>query len=137
MVRIGAKLLQLRHKMAYTQDYVADQLGVAQSTYSRFESDEVQPKCDLLPKIAKLYNVPIQELFSSGEGGYVNISQYSDQSYSAYQVYSDQSFSAYQVYQDSQQHMEKLLASKDEIIALLRAQIDLLQEELRRLRSSS
>ena len=118
--------MQLRHKMAYTQDYVADQLGVAQSTYSRFESDEVQPKCDLLPKIAKLYNVPIQELFSSSEGGYVNISQYSDQS-----------FSAYQVYQDSQQHIEKLLASKDEIIALLRAQVDLLNEEIRRLRSSS
>lgn len=56
MVKIGAKLLQLRHKMAYTQEYVADQLGVAQSTYSRFESDEILP---LPPKTKSLrYSAP-------------------------------------------------------------------------------
>lgn len=86
MVKLGTKLLQLRNKMGYTQDYVADILGIEQSTYSRLESDKTQPNSELLPELAKLYGIAIQDLFPDEDRQYVNISQYSDHSFSAFQV---------------------------------------------------
>jgi len=123
MLKPGTKLLQLRSKKGYTQDYVADILGIEQSAYSRLESDKMQPNSELLPELAKLYGISILDLFPDEERQYVNISQYSDQS-----------FSAFHVYQDSQQVMEKLVQAKDVVIALLRSQIATLEEENKRLK---
>lgn len=81
MLKLGTKLLQLRNKKGYTQDYVADILGIEQSTYSRLESDKMQPNSELLPELAKLYGISILDLFPDEERQYVNISQYSDQSF--------------------------------------------------------
>jgi transcriptional regulator with XRE-family HTH domain len=38
-MKIGSKLLLLRHQYSFSQEYVADKLNISQSTYSRIESD--------------------------------------------------------------------------------------------------
>ena len=62
---IGLKLRNAREFKNYSQEYMADSLGVSQSTYGRWEKGEVLPKLDVLEKAAELLEVPVQSLFSS------------------------------------------------------------------------
>jgi transcriptional regulator with XRE-family HTH domain len=43
-MKIGSKLLLLRHQYSFSQEYVADKLNISQSTYSRIESDIFPPR---------------------------------------------------------------------------------------------
>lgn len=49
----------------YTQEYMADQLGITQSSYCRWEKGEVLPKLDALEKAAMVLEVPVQALLNS------------------------------------------------------------------------
>jgi len=54
---LGAKLRHFRDKKNYSQEYMAEHLGVTQSTYSRWESGEVVPKLDMLQRTAEILEV--------------------------------------------------------------------------------
>jgi len=56
-------LKQLRTVSGYTQKSVASLLGVDQSTVALWESGKTMPRASLLPRIAKLYNCTVDELF--------------------------------------------------------------------------
>lgn len=56
-------LLKLRKKSKLTQCELAEQLGVGQSTIAMWESGEVMPTADKLPRIAKVLHCKIDDLF--------------------------------------------------------------------------
>ena len=58
-MKIGSKLLLLRHQYSFSQEYVADKLNISQSTYSRIESDIFPPKSRILQLLSELYQIPI------------------------------------------------------------------------------
>ena len=60
----GTKLRKLRLEKGYSQNYVADFIGLDQSSYCRLESDKVQPKLQTTVKIAELYKIEIPTLCS-------------------------------------------------------------------------
>lgn len=62
---LGAKLRHFRDKKNYSQEYMAEHLGVTQSTYSRWEAGEVIPKLDMLKRAAELLEVSEQQLLTS------------------------------------------------------------------------
>ncbi len=62
---IGTTLLKHRKIKNYSQKQVADLLEVSQSTYCDWESDTATPKTDNILKIAKLYDLDINELLNS------------------------------------------------------------------------
>ena len=62
---IGGKLQHAREYKNYSQEYMADQLGVTQSTYCRWEKGEVLPKLDTLEKAATVLEIPVQALLNS------------------------------------------------------------------------
>lgn len=62
---LGAKLRHFRDKKNYSQEYMAEHLGVTQSTYSRWESGEVVPKLDMLQRTAEILEVSEQQLLTS------------------------------------------------------------------------
>jgi transcriptional regulator with XRE-family HTH domain len=62
---LGAKLRHFRDKKNYTQEYMAERLGVTQSTYSRWEAGESVPKLDALKLAAEVLEVPEQQLLTS------------------------------------------------------------------------
>lgn len=64
-IKIGKKLLEYRHQNSYSQQKIAELLEISQSTYCDWESDRTFPKFENLAKIAKLYNIDINDLFSS------------------------------------------------------------------------
>lgn len=63
---IGDNLKKLRSKQTkFTQQDMADALGIDRVTYTRWKNNESDIKSDYLPKIAQLINVPLQELFEN------------------------------------------------------------------------
>ena len=51
------KLKQLRKVHNYTQDYVAEALGIVRQTYSHYETGKRMPDAESLYKLAGLYNI--------------------------------------------------------------------------------
>ena len=64
---IGKKLYDLRKQSGFTQDYVAEQLGVSAQAVSKWENDIACPDIMLLPAIAEIYGITIDELFKNEE----------------------------------------------------------------------
>ncbi len=64
---IGKKLYELRKQTGYTQDYVAEKLGVSAQAVSKWENDIACPDIMTLPHIAELYDITIDELFKNDE----------------------------------------------------------------------
>lgn len=64
---IGKKLLSLRKQAGYTQEYVAEQLGVSAQAVSKWENDIACPDIMILPQIAKLYDITVDDLFNNPE----------------------------------------------------------------------
>lgn len=61
---LGEKLAALRKQSGLTQDAVAEYIGVSPQAVSKWETDASCPDIMFLPKIAKLYGVSIDDLFS-------------------------------------------------------------------------
>ena len=53
------KLKMLRQRNNYTQQDIADKLGVTRSTVSNFEIGRRKPEIDVLEKLAAIYNVDL------------------------------------------------------------------------------
>lgn len=64
---IGKKLHNLRKQSGFTQDYVAEKLGVSAQAVSKWENDIACPDIMTLPNIAELYGITIDELFKNEE----------------------------------------------------------------------
>lgn len=64
---IGKKLCDLRKQSGFTQDYVAEKLGVSAQAVSKWENDIACPDIMTLPNIAEIYGITIDELFKNEE----------------------------------------------------------------------
>ncbi|WP_265426796.1 helix-turn-helix domain-containing protein [Chryseobacterium sp. YIM B08800] len=61
-MEIGKKLREYRYRNNYSQQKVAELLDISQSTYCDWESDRSFPKAENLSKVAKLYDIDINDL---------------------------------------------------------------------------
>lgn len=62
MVGLGLKIKKVREIKNFTQEHMAKELGVSQSTYSNYESIESDVTPDLLDQIAKILNVKPEQI---------------------------------------------------------------------------
>ena len=60
---IGAKIAELRREHNMKQDELADMLGVTPQAVSKWENGASMPDISLLPKIAQIFGVTIDDLF--------------------------------------------------------------------------
>lgn len=61
----GSRIYAIRTARGYSQDYVARQVGIPQTTFSKIEKDHVQSvDDDLLGKIAKVLGVSVEDIKS-------------------------------------------------------------------------
>lgn len=72
MNTLSANLRQLRLKKGFTQEQSAQHLGVSAQSVSRWETAATLPDVLLLPEIAKLYGVLVDDLFRPAPKGYAN-----------------------------------------------------------------
>jgi transcriptional regulator with XRE-family HTH domain len=59
---LGARIAQLRKDQGMSQQSVADALGVAQQTYAHYEVGRIRMPISLLPELAPLFGVSIDDL---------------------------------------------------------------------------
>lgn len=72
MNHLAANLRKLRLDKALTQEQTAEKLGVSAQSISRWETGATLPDVLLLPDIAKLYGVLVDDLFKPSPAGYDN-----------------------------------------------------------------
>ena len=70
--KIGNFLKELRKEKNYTQEQVADKLGVSGRTISRWETGAYMPDISLLVDIAEMYDVDVRDLID-GERKDINM----------------------------------------------------------------
>ena len=63
MNSVGVKIKKHREERGLTQDYIANEMGITQSTYSRLEKDDKTLSVSRLVEIAKILDVSISVLF--------------------------------------------------------------------------
>lgn len=72
MTTLAANLRKLRLEKNLTQEQAAAKLGVSAQSVSRWETSATLPDVMLLPDIAKLYGVLVDDLFKPSPKGYAN-----------------------------------------------------------------
>ncbi len=61
---LGQRISTLRHKKKLTQDELAEKLGISPQAVSKWENDQTCPDISLLPLLAKILGVSVDELLS-------------------------------------------------------------------------
>ena len=59
---LGARLKQLRTGTGFSQEMVAERVGVSRQAVTKWESDQTIPTAENLAVLAQLYQVPLEEL---------------------------------------------------------------------------
>ncbi|MCL2290466.1 MAG: helix-turn-helix domain-containing protein [Bacteroidetes bacterium] len=64
-MNIGNNIKNIRELRNFSQEYVATEVGVSQSTYARIEGGTTIPKIDRLQRIADVLEVDLSTLLST------------------------------------------------------------------------
>ena len=62
-LKIAEKIKEKRRERNFTQEELANILGVTKAAVSKWENSESYPDITMLPKIAQLFNITMDELF--------------------------------------------------------------------------
>lgn len=65
MIEIGKKLRTYRAEKGYTQEKIADMLGIPQATYSNLENNKGKVDLKLLEKVANVFEIDVVDLLKS------------------------------------------------------------------------
>ncbi|WP_162089475.1 helix-turn-helix transcriptional regulator [Chryseobacterium aquaeductus] len=60
---MGTNLKRLRSKTKYSNQDIADLLGVDRNTYANWENETTDVKSQFIPQLADIFKVKIQDLF--------------------------------------------------------------------------
>lgn len=66
-IEIANRLVELRKKNGYSQEELADKLGLSRQAVSKWERAESSPDTDNLICLARLYNVSLDDLLNTSE----------------------------------------------------------------------
>ena len=72
---VGTNLKRLRSKTKFSQQEIADMLGLDRNTYTNWENEATDIKSQYIPKLAEIFQVKIQDLFDDGQKSTVSNSQ--------------------------------------------------------------
>ena len=61
-MEIGNKIMELRKKSGYSQEELAEKIGVARQTISKWELGETSPDLNQAKELSKIFNVSLDEL---------------------------------------------------------------------------
>jgi len=64
MFDIGITLRKYRDREKYTQQYVANYIGISRVAYRKWENNEIDFSISKLLKVTELYGITMQEIMS-------------------------------------------------------------------------
>jgi transcriptional regulator with XRE-family HTH domain len=70
---IGEKIKRFREGKNLSQEFVADYLGISQTSYSKIESNQTKLTAERISSLASLFDVPVFEFLPNGDSVVFNI----------------------------------------------------------------
>ncbi|HEX9513560.1 MAG TPA: helix-turn-helix domain-containing protein [Puia sp.] len=119
----GQKLRVLREFRNYSQEYIAEKLGITQNAYSRIENNQTKITAERLGRLAVILNIPPMELLSDKEP----VLHFSDPSSHPGQSPKEDHWK--EMIENTRQLYGQVIVSKDEKIAFLENEIYTLRKE--------
>jgi transcriptional regulator with XRE-family HTH domain len=119
----GQKLRLLREFRNYSQEYIAEKLGITQNAYSRIENNQTKITTDRLSRLAIILNIPPVELLSDKEP----VIQFADSSSPPAEIIKEEHWK--ELMENNRQLYVQVICSKDEKIAYLETEIHNLRRE--------
>jgi transcriptional regulator with XRE-family HTH domain len=118
----GHKLRLLREFRNYSQEYIAEKLGITQNAYSRIENNQTRLTAERLEKLAVILEITPMELLSEKEP----VICFSDAPVPSKQE-KDEHWK--EMIENTRQLYGQVICSKDEKIAHLETEISFLRKE--------
>lgn len=117
---------KFREQKQWSQEYMAEQLGLSKNGYAKMERGESRPSLDRLEQITAVFGIGMIDLFSDERQSICLISENSQHSSNYY--HSDNAL----ILENEKlklalTHKDELLAQKDEQITLLKNMVAVLQ----------
>jgi transcriptional regulator with XRE-family HTH domain len=112
MEKVINKIRDIRKDKGYSHEYMAHLLDISQVAYSKIEKNETKLTVDRLFKIAEILETKIEDVLDIKADKIYN-QDLKDNSIGHQEIQN--------MYQDNKEVYEKLIASKDEQIALLKS----------------
>ena len=119
----GQKLRLLREFRNYSQEYIAEKLGITQHAYSRIENNLTKLTAERLERLAVILNIPPLELLSDKEP----VISFSDSGASTAAAVKEDHWK--EIIENNRQLYGQVICSKDEKIAFLENEIRALRKE--------
>ncbi len=114
-MKFGTRIKQLREIKGFSQQVVADHLGMTQANYHKLESDKSDIRLEYLEKLAMFYKVSLAELITA-EHSSVHIE--------------NNSYNHNGVVMGDPEFVQSLLNAKDELLKLKDEKIAWLEQQL-------
>lgn len=115
MEKVIDKIKEIRKNKGYSHEYMAHLLNISQVAYSKIEKQETKLTVERLYKIAEILESKIEDVLDIKADKIYN-QDLKDQAVGHQEIQN--------LYQDNKEVYEKLIASKDEQIALLKVLLD-------------
>lgn len=119
----GQKLRVLREFRNYSQEYIAEKLGITQHAYSRIENNQTKLTAERLEKLAAILKIPPLELLSDKEP----VIHFSEPGSTPAPAVREEHWK--EMIENTRQLYGQVICSKDEKIAFLENEIHALRKE--------
>ena len=128
MTTINDNIKKIRVEKKLTQDAVAKKLGVSRVWYNRLEQNEIDIKVDLLPKLAKIFDVPVQDLTQVNGSSFFSSNNTNSQIRNIANIVNDNE-AAKEMYERLINSKDEIIISQKETIIQLKNTIEMLQKK--------
>ena len=119
MVTYGSKIRKFRTEKGYTQEFMANQLGISQNAYHKIESGQTQVKAQTLEQIADVLEVDRTKLLN-GEGGKYKVRQSNHDQATGINIHEQESFEEERkVWQALEKSLRETIESQKQLIEML------------------
>jgi len=123
----GQKLKVIREFRNYSQEYIANKLGIRQNAYSRIETNQTKISAERLQQLASILSVPPEELLSDKEP----VIHFSFTHTDICSLAGETQWK--ELIENTRQLYRQIICTKDEKIIFLENEIDALRKERKRI----
>ncbi|PBJ15904.1 helix-turn-helix domain-containing protein [Flavobacterium sp. ACN6] len=121
---IGNKIKSIRELKNYTQEYMADQLGITQAGYSKIEKGKTSVSFEKLQKLSLILDLPVENIINFESQKYFNPNNKSEKEQS---LKTDSRLELVKrLYEDKIILLEKLLGNTDRELQIYKQKFGLL-----------
>ncbi len=128
MITYGSKIRKYRSEKGYTQEFMANQLGISQNAYHKIESGQTQIKAQTLEQIADILEVDRLKLMSDEDSKY-RIKQKSYEQSTGVQINENSFEEERKVWQALEKSLSKTIEIQGQLIETLKNQITNLERK--------